>query len=100
MEIIIDVSEEERQAVIMAIRELNRLSHIKYMSQAMIASLAHIKPTKVRHVLVALIAEKRICQYAATTNPRLQRFYYSVNSSHELDTESEPESDAEQQQLL
>lgn len=79
MQITIPVHEEEKLAVIESIKQLNDVRHLKYMSQAMIANGAGIKATKVRAVLMALIEEGRITQYAATDNPKLQRFYYVVN---------------------
>lgn len=91
MEIIIEITEEEKETVLTVIHELNELQHVKYMSQAMIANAAKIKATKVRHILTALIAENRITQYAATENKRLQRFYYTINAV--------PQSDSELQQI-
>ena len=49
------------------------------MSQSMIANSADIKATKVRSVLQELVDEKRIIQYAVTSNRHLQRYYYVVN---------------------
>lgn len=76
MEIKIQVTEEEKAAVLKAIDVLNENPNIKYMSQTMIANNAGIKPTKVRAVLMELIEERKIIQYRATDNPKLQRFYY------------------------
>ena len=81
LKITIEVTEEEKYAVVDAIRVLNRIEHLKYMSQAMIAAEAKIKATKVRYILMALIEEKRITQYTATDNKRLQRFYYTVHDN-------------------
>lgn len=78
MDINIEITEEEKVLVLEAISVLNKIQHVKYMSQAMIATEAGIKATKVRHVLTALIAEGRIIQYAATENKKLQRFYYVI----------------------
>ena len=79
MELVIPVTLEEKEAVINAISELNKISHVKAMSQAAIATLADIKPTKVRLVLMELLEEKRIAQYQTTENRHLQRYYYVVN---------------------
>lgn len=79
MEITIPVTEEEKIEVINSIKLLNGIRHIKYMSQAMIANGTSIKATKVRAILAELINEKRITQYAATTNKKLQRYYYIIN---------------------
>ncbi len=78
MEIEIEVTEEEKNAVLTAIQTINGLQHVKYMSQAMIANTANIKATKVRHVLTELLAEGSLIQYAATENKKLQRFYYVI----------------------
>jgi transcription initiation factor IIE alpha subunit len=79
LEIVIQISAEEKDAVVKAIEELNGLGHLKYMSQSMIANSADIKATKVRSVLQELVDEKRIIQYAVTSNRHLQRYYYVVN---------------------
>jgi len=79
MELKIESTAEEQKAVLDAISQLNDLRNVKYMSQAMIAATAGIKVTKVRVVLMDLIAAKKITQYAATTNPARQRFYYVIN---------------------
>jgi transcription initiation factor IIE alpha subunit len=78
-EIIITVSQEEKDAVVAAIQQLSVIPHIKKMSQAMIAETAGIKATKIRAVLQELIDEKKVSQYAATDNPKLQRYFYTVN---------------------
>lgn len=85
MEINIPVSEEEKLKVIEAITILNKMANIKYMSQAMIAEVAQIKATKVRAILVDLVKEERITQLQATENPRIQRFYYTVNPEQEAE---------------
>lgn len=83
VEITIAVTDEEKESVVAAINKLNELPNIVYMTQRMIAVEAQIKVTKIRAILIALIEEGRIVQYAATDNPRLQRFYYSVAETTE-----------------
>jgi DNA-binding Lrp family transcriptional regulator len=80
LEIKISATEEDKAAVLKAISELNAIPHIKHMSQARIAEHAGLKETKVRAALIDLLTEKKITQYQATENPRLQRFYYVINS--------------------
>lgn len=79
MAVVIPVSDEEKIKTLNAIKELNAIPHLKYMSQAMIAKSAKLKATKVRAVLVELIEEERIVQYVLTKNAHLQRYYYVVN---------------------
>lgn len=81
----IEVSDEEKALVIAAIKTLNDIPHIRYMSQSMIASAAGIKATKVRAVLAELIKEDAIIQYAATENKKLQRYYYTIEPIPEPD---------------
>jgi ribosomal protein S25 len=83
LEIKIPIHDHEKQAVLDAIKQLNSIPHLRYMSQAMIANSAGIKATKTRAVLATLIEEGRITQYAATDNPKLQRFYYVINEAKE-----------------
>lgn len=78
MEIIIPISEEEKTKTIAAIKQLNSIGHLKYMSQAMIANSAGIKATKIRAILTELINEGKVIQYAITQNTHLQRYYYVV----------------------
>ena len=80
MDFILKITEEEKQIVIAAIKELNALQHVKTMSQAMIANSAGMKVTKVRNVLQELVDEGAVTQYAATENPKLQRYYYCVKA--------------------
>jgi deoxycytidylate deaminase len=61
------------------VNELNAIPHIKHLSQAIIAEHAGLKESKVRAALIDLLTEKKITQYQATENPRLQRFYYVIN---------------------
>ena len=81
----IKVSQEEKEAVITAIKQLVAIPHIKKMSQAMIADTACIKATKIRAILQELIDEGKINQYAATDNPKLQRYLYTVNDMSEYE---------------
>lgn len=81
MQITIPVSKTEKIATLNAIADLNKLRHIKYMSQAMIAEGANLKPTKVRLVLQALIDEGLILQYQVSQNKRLQRYYYVLTDA-------------------
>lgn len=76
MQITIPVSDEEKRVTLEAITELNKLRHIKFMSQAMIAEGANLKPTKIRLVLQTLIDDGLIVQYQVSQNKRLQRYYY------------------------
>lgn len=89
MEIRITATEAEKKAVLSAIATLNKIPHIKYMSQAMIATHAGLKETKVRAALIELLSEKVITQYQATENPRLQRFYYVINTKQAAAQDSE-----------
>lgn len=79
MEIQIPVSDKEKKQVIDAIKKLNAIGHLQYMSQAMIANSTGIKATKIRVVLAELIKEEQITQYVVTQNKSLQRYYYIVN---------------------
>lgn len=79
MEIIIPVSDEEKSLVKEAIKELNKIGHLKNMSQTMIANTSGIKSTKIRHILQELVDSKEITQYIANDNIRLKRYYYVVN---------------------
>ena len=81
MDIKIPVTDIEKSVVIDVIKELDAIPHLKYMSQEQIAQHAGMKVTKVRAILIELLTEKKITQYQATENPRLQRFYYIVNDS-------------------
>ena len=82
MEIIIPISEEEKEKTIKAIKQLNSIGHLKFMSQAMIANSSGIKATKIRSILTELIKEEKITQYAITQNAHLQRYYYIVNEAN------------------
>jgi len=73
------VTDEEKESICLAIREINKATYPKFMSQATLATYAGIKATKVRAILVALIEEGRITQYRATENKHLQRYYYVIN---------------------
>ncbi len=81
MDMEIKATDNEKLAVLRAIKELNEIQHLKYMSQAMLATHSGLKPTKVRIVLTDLIEEGKITQYSTTENKRLQRFYYVINES-------------------
>lgn len=78
-EIVISISQEEKDVVVAAIQRLIAIPHIKRMSQAMIADTAGIKATKIRVILQELVNEGRITQYQATDNPKLQRYFYTIN---------------------
>lgn len=91
MEIKITATEKEKKAVLKAIRDLNEIPHIKYMSQAMIAMHANIKETKVRAALIELLTDKKITQYQATENTKLQRFYYVINDKVQPEVEQSQE---------
>ena len=75
----IKVSQEEKDAVVAAVERLIAIPHINKMSQAMIANTAGIKATKIRAILQELLDEGRLIQYAATDNPKLQRYFYVVS---------------------
>lgn len=86
----ISTSVEEQKAVLNAILYLNDIRHIKAMSQAQLATLAGIRPTKVRHVLIDLIEKKLVNQYQVSQNKRIQRYYYVLtNAGFELLEEEE-----------
>ena len=78
-EITFDVSQEEKDSVLAAIDTLNSIEHLKYMSQAMLAKEANVKPTKMRIILMALLADGLITQYMVSTS-KVKRYYYTVKS--------------------
>lgn len=79
----ITVSEDELVALAKAIKELNSIQHLRYMSRAMLANTSGIKDTKVRAVLQELLDKQLATQYAATQNPKLQRYYYVLTDAGE-----------------
>ena len=81
MEISIQATAAEKHATLTAIKQLNEIRHIKYMSQKMIADTAFIKATKIRIILMDLIAAKLITQYQVSDNKRLQRYYYVLTDA-------------------
>lgn len=81
MEIIIDISQEEKVETLKAIRKLNEVPHLKNMSQALIAETANIKPTKVRLILAHLIDIELVIQYRTSQNKHIQRYYYVVTQA-------------------
>lgn len=83
MAFIIPVSDEEKQKVKQAIIDLNKIGHLKYMSQTTIASSCGIKATKIRLILQELLDEKQIIQYVANENKRLNRYYYIINDQYQ-----------------
>ena len=89
MEIQITISETEKEKTIKAIKQLNSIGHLQYMSQAMIANSSGIKATKIRSILTELISEERITQYVVTQNKSLQRYYYIVNEAQPEEAISE-----------
>lgn len=76
MEIKIHVSDDELVALCAAVTELNNIQHLKFMSRSMLAEQANINPNKMRAVLQEALNRKLLTQYQATTNPKLQRYYY------------------------
>lgn len=82
MEIQIKISDAEKQSVINAIAALNKVPHLKYMTQEMLSLEAGIKATKIRAILVELIKERKITQYAATENKNLKRYYYVIEPAN------------------
>lgn len=80
-EITIKVSDEERKKLAAAVEELNKISHVRYMSRTMLANTAGIKETKVRAVLQEMIDRGELTQYAATQNEKLQRYYYVLTDA-------------------
>jgi uncharacterized protein YlbG (UPF0298 family) len=74
----ISVTEEEKMTVLIAIRELDKIGHLRYMSQAMVAVASSLKATKVRIVLQCLLDEKRIKQYDVSNGSKLRRYYYTI----------------------
>lgn len=79
--IVIPVSDEELTKLAGAIEELNKIGHIRYMSRSMLADTSGIKDTKVRAVLQEMLNRNHAIQYAATQNPKLQRYYYVLTES-------------------
>lgn len=80
-EICIKSTAEERIAVARAIKQLNEIRHVSYMSRTMLAETSGIKSTKVRVVLQDMVDNDEITQYAVTQNPRLQRYYYVLTDA-------------------
>lgn len=78
---VVPVSDDERVATIKAIDGLNAIEHVKYMSLSMLADIAGIKQTKMRHVLDDLMQSGRITRYIASENIKLPRYYYVVELS-------------------
>lgn len=87
MEIMIKATEEEKLAVVAALRRLNAVRHLKYMSQAMISEETGIKTSKVRIVLQDLIDEGTIVQYTVDNERRIKRYYYVVQDKKETQPE-------------
>ena len=81
MEIKINISDEERMACLEAITALNKIEHLKWMSQAVIAETCGVKATKVRAVLQDLVDNKLVGCYVVADNPRLKRYYYVVTDA-------------------
>lgn len=72
---------EEHVQLAQAITKLNAIEHISYMSRNMLAETSGIKGTKVRVVLQDMIDNGEVTQYAVTTNPKLQRYYYVLTEA-------------------
>ena len=87
MEIMIKATEEEKLAVVAALRRLNAVRHLKYMSQAMISEETGIKTSKVRIVLQDLIDEGTVVQYTVDNERRIKRYYYVVQDKKETQPE-------------
>ena len=81
MELNIKATEAERAAVIKAIRKLNSVRHLSYMSQAMMVEDSGIKPSKIRIALQDLIDDKCIEQICVNGDKRVKRYYYCVTES-------------------
>lgn len=90
-EINIKSTKDERRVVARAIERLNEIQHVSYMSRNMLAETSGIKGTKVRVVLQDMIDNGEVTQYAVTTNPKLQRYYYVLTEAGKVLLESEEE---------
>lgn len=77
---VVPVSDEERFVVMQALRDLNEMEHVRFMSLDTIATSAMIKKSKVRHILTDLIEKKFITRYVASENVKLPRYYYVVEA--------------------
>ena len=77
----IKATPEEKKLIVNAIRKLNSVRHLNYMSMAMFTEETSIKQSKVRIVLQELIDEKHIVQYLSNTGKRVGRYYYVITDS-------------------
>lgn len=80
MEIDIKATALEKKLVIRAIRRLNNIKHLNYMSQAMIAEDSGVKPSKVRIALQDLIDAKCIEQIRTNDGKRVSRYHYALTN--------------------
>ena len=80
-EIRVATSQEDYKLVAAAVQELNNIPHVKYMSRSAIAELTKLSDSKVRAVLQDMIVAGLLVQYAATNNPKRQRYYYVLTPS-------------------
>jgi len=77
MELNIKATAEEKEAVVASIRKINKVIHIKHMSQAMLAEDSGVKPSKVRITLQDLMDDDLIEQIVVS-DKAIRRYYYVI----------------------
>lgn len=85
MQITIESTQEEKNAISAAIKYLGEINHVKHMSYKLLADTAQLKETKVRSIVSDLIADKLIQRFNIGT-ASVPRYYY-VNRDVQCDTE-------------
>jgi len=75
MELNIKATAEEKELVVRSIRKINKVIHIKHMSQAMIAEDSGVKASKVRIALQDLMDDGHIEQIVVS-DKAIKRYYY------------------------
>lgn len=79
MEIKIQISDEDRLAVLDAICKLNALEHCKQMPLKSISDVSGLKITKVRHIVEDLLEHKLIKRYNVSDKQVKPRYYYTLS---------------------
>ena len=77
---IVPVTDEERFVVMQTLRDFHEMEHMRFMSLDSIANASMLKKSKVRHVIDDLMKKKFIIRYIASENPKLPRYYYTVEA--------------------
>jgi DNA-binding HxlR family transcriptional regulator len=78
MEFNIKASDEEKQKVVDAVRKLNAMIHVTYMSYSMFEEECQMSQSKIRITLQDLMDDDCLVQIATNGEKKVKRYYYVV----------------------